>query len=386
MPAPASKSDSPVCLICGEDDFAMKQRAKELFQKWSQELGGEDHETIEATVSNSGDALRVLGKLREALNTLPFFGGGKVVWLRDCNFLAEDKTSGSSAVTEALADLAEELKGFKWQGVRLIVSAVKVDKRKTFFKTLDKIGRVECFDGWSLDDKDWALQAELMVRKLVESRGKKVGEDAVHEFVTRIGPQPRQLATEVEKVCLFVGDRETITKADVNLICSKNKLAKAFALGDAFGNRNLPALLKCLDEELWDMQFDKAKSEIGMLYGLIAKVRAMLMLKGMVREGWIKKGGDYNGFKAQLAQVQPAKLPSDKKFNPLATNPYVLFRALEQSKNYSEDELVAAMELLLSANRRMVSSSLDERIVLQQTLVQIVGAPASRPGGMRAAA
>ena len=31
------------------------------------------------------------------------------------------------------------------------------------------------------------------------------------------------------------------------------------------------------------------------------------------------------------------------------------------------------MDLLLHANQRLVSSGLDERIVLQQTLVQIVG-------------
>ena len=30
--------------------------------------------------------------------------------------------------------------------------------------------------------------------------------------------------------------------------------------------------------------------EIGLLYGLIGKVRAMIFLKEMVREGWIKAG------------------------------------------------------------------------------------------------
>ena len=133
------------------------------------------------------------------------------------------------------------------------------------------------------------------------------------------------------------------------------------------------------------MQFDKQKSEIGMLYGLISKVRALLMLKEMIREGWVKATGDYNGFKAQLERVPAAKLPSDKKYNPLSLNPYVLFKALGQVKNYSEAELVRAMDLLLQANQRLVSSALDERIVLQQTLVQIVGAPAARPAPRLAA-
>ena len=318
MASPVVKPESPVALICGEDDFAVKQRAKELYQKWSAEVGGEDHEIIEATVSSGGDALRAIGKLREALQTLPFFGGGKVVWVRDCNFLGDDRTAASGDVTRALGELAQELKEFNWQSVRLIVSAGKVDKRKTFYKTLEKIGRVECFDGWSVDDKDWASQAEMMADQLIQAREKRISDDALAELVARIGPQPRQLANEVEKLCLYVGDRAEITKADVNAICTKNKMARAFALGDALGNRNLPVLLRCLDEELWEMQFDKAKSEVGMLYGLIGKVRALLMLKEMLREGWIKASGDYNGFKSQLERVPASKLPSDKKYIPLA--------------------------------------------------------------------
>jgi DNA polymerase-3 subunit delta len=224
-----------------------------------------------------------------------------------------------------------------------------------------------------------------MAEKLVEARGKRMDGDALRELVARIGPQPRQLANEVEKLCLYVGERRAIGVGDVDTICIKNKLSRAFALGDALGNRNLPALLKCLDDELWEMQFDKEKSEIGMLYGLISKVRALLLLKEMIREGWVKPGNDYNSFKLQLERVPTAKLPTEKKYNPLALNPYVLFKALLQVKNYSEQELVRAMDLLLQANQRLVSSALDERIVLQQTLVQIVGAVSPQVAARRAA-
>jgi DNA polymerase III subunit delta len=377
MAAGTAKAEAPVVLLCGEDDFAVKQAARERYQKWSTELGGMDHEIIDARVGNSGEALKALAKLREALQTLPFFGGGKAIWLRDCTFLGDDRTAASGVVTETLADIAQELKTFNWQSVRLLISAGKVDKRKVFYKTIEKLGRVESHDGWG--EKDWADQAALAARKSFQALGKTIGETALDELISRVGPQPRQLATEVEKLCLYVGERNPITEADVAAVSIKNKLARAFALGDALGNRNLTELLRCLDEELWEMQFDKDKNEIGLLYGLIAKVRSLLMLKEMVREGWIKPGGDYNGFKAQLQRVAPERLPADKRYNPLALNPYVLFKALAQVRNYSEAELVRAMDLLLQANRRLVSSALDERIVLQQTLLEIVGAPVGRP-------
>ncbi|MGD0086082.1 MAG: DNA polymerase III subunit delta [Verrucomicrobiota bacterium] len=376
---PATQTSSPA-LICGDDEFAVKQRAKQLYQQWCGEIGGMDHEIIEATVANSGEAMAAIARLREALQTLPFFGTGKVIWLRDCNFLGEERVASAQMVTESLSDLAEELKAFAWSrntGIRLLISAGKVDKRKTFFKTLDKIGSVESLAGWSADDRDWAERAEVTARTAVRDRKKEISDEAVAELVSRIGPHPRQLDNEIEKLCLFAGDRRQIEAGDVNAVCARNKTARAFALGDALGDRDLPRLLRRLDEELWEVKFDSQRSEIGLLYGLIGKVRAMLLLKEMLREGWIKPEMDYNRFKAQLQRVPPEQLPGDRRFNPLALNPYVLFKALPQVKRYSESELVRAMDLLLRCNQRLVSSGLDETLVLQQTLVQIVSPPAA---------
>ena len=376
---PATQTSSPA-LICGDDEFAVKQRAKQFYQQWCGEIGGMDHEIIEATVANSGEAMAAIARLREALQTLPFFGTGKVIWLRDCNFLGEERVASAQMVTGSLSDLAEELKAFAWssnRGIRLLISAGKVDKRKTFFKTLDKIGSVESLAGWSADDRDWAERAEVTARTAVRDRKKEISDEAVAELVSRIGPHPRQLDNEIEKLCLFAGDRRQIEAGDVNAVCARNKTARAFALGDALGDRDLPRLLRRLDEELWEVKFDSKKSEIGLLYGLTGKVRAMLLLKEMLREGWIKPEMDYNRFKAQLQRVPADQLPGDRRFNPLALNPYVLYKALPQVKRYSESELVRAMDLLLRCNQRLVSSGLDETLVLQQTLVQIVSPPAA---------
>ncbi len=375
MPAAAVRSAHTVCLVCGEDEFAVKQRARKLYEQWTAELGGSDHEILDATVANSGEALKVLARLREALQTLPFSGTGKVVWLRDCNFLGDERAASAQAVNDALVELAQVLKEFSWENVRLLVSAGKVDKRKTFYKTLDKIGGVEQQAGWSVDDRDWADHAESWAREAVKQRQKTISEEALAELVNRVGPYPRQLDSEIEKVSLYVGTRKEIETEDVAAVCTRNKTARAFALGDALGDRDLPRLLRRLDEELWELKFDSQKSEIGLLYGLISKVRAMLLLKAMLREGWVKPEGDFPRFKAQLERVPKERLPADRRFNPLALNPYVLFKALPQVQHYTEAELVRAMDLLLQCNRRLVSSSLDEALVLQQALVQIAGRP-----------
>jgi DNA polymerase-3 subunit delta len=367
-----SKAAASLFLITGDDDFAVKGRAKQIYEQLCKESGGFDNEIIDASASNSGAALDAIGKLREAMQTLPFFGGSKVIWFQNCNFLGEERAASSAAVTEALGELAEELKGFKWEGVRLIITSPKVDKRKVFYKAVDKLGTVENFNGWSLDQKDWVDQAEMAARQQLRELKKEISEEALSVMVANVGPNSRALTSEVEKLSIYVGDRSRISMEDVETIVSRNKQAKSFALADAVGARDLPKLLKILDQELWSLQTDSQKSEIGLLYGIISKMRTILFLKEMVKEGWIKADVQYPQFKAALDRIPPEALPQDKKFNPLAMHPFMLYNSLGHTKRYASEELVRAMELLLTANQRLVTSSMDEALVLQDTLIRIV--------------
>ena len=101
----------------------------------------------------------------------------------------------------------------------------------------------------------------------------------------------------------------------------------------------------------------------------------MIFLKEMLREGWLQAETDYPRFKMQLERVPADGLPEDKRFNPLAMNPYVLFKALAHAKNYTLAELIRAMESLLQCNQRLVFSGLDKALVLQEALIQIVKDP-----------
>jgi DNA polymerase-3 subunit delta len=379
---PSAIPDSPVLLVCGEDEFAVKQRAREVFRHWSQKLGGMDHELIDASVNNSAEALKALAQLREALQTLPFFGGAKVVWLQNCNFLGEERTATAAAVTEALADLAQELKSFRWDNVRLLVSAGKVDKRKSFFKALEKTGPVESFAGWSENEDEWREEAAALVRRALRETGQEISDEALAQLITFVGPRARLLSSEVEKLVLYAGARPRIEAADVAAVVTRNKNARAFALGDALGERDLAKVLRCLDQEFWEIRRDSKRNEIGLLYGLISKVRALLLVKEMQAQKWLKPETEFPRFKAQLARVPSGALPEDRKHNPIAINPYVLFRALGQSAHYTQPELIQAMDLLLECNLKLISRNLDPSLLLQQTLIQIVG----RPAASRAAA
>lgn len=373
MAVRGSKEDASVTLIWGEDELTVRQKARDRFTEWADGSDGMDQEIIDASANNADEALRALAQLREALNTLPFFGGNKTIWFKNCNFLGEDRTATSQAVTTALGEFSVLLKAFNWQGVRLLISAAKVDKRRTFYKTLAKLGSVEAHSGWSVGDRDWAGQAEAWALGTIRNEGRKITDDALHELVNRAGGSPRQLFPEVEKLIIYVGDRAQINLADVEAICIHSKHSRAFALGDALGNRDLPTLLRRLDEDLWEVKLDPRKSEIGLLYGIISKVRSLLLLKEMLRQKWVRPTQNFASFKSQLERIPEDRLPEDRRYSPLGLNPYVLFKALPQAARYTTAELVRAMELLLQCNRKLVGSRLNPVLVIQQTLSQIVG-------------
>jgi len=368
----AALPEGPLALIHGDDDFAVSQRARAINLAWCEAIGGMDHETIEATAANAGEATRALAKLHEALGTLPFFGTGKVVWFKDCNFLGDDRTAKSKEVSGGLADLAAMLKTFEWAGVRLLISGGRADKRKTFFKTLTKAGHVEEFVALSVDDHDWQAKAEQLVTATLKALNKKPDYAAVTEMAQMVGPNNRALASECEKVAAFVGDRAEISSADVQAIVTRGKHAKAFALGDALGDRDLPRLLKRLDEDLWAVKTDRKKSVIGLVAGLVSKVRSLLFARELLRTRRLNPSRAYGQFKSQLDGLSAEDFPTDRKISPLGMHPFVLFNATNQARNYKRTELIAALDLLLVCNRRLVSSSLDDRFLIQQTLIQIV--------------
>lgn len=369
MPPEAQLHAEPLCLVFGDEDFLVRDRAKQIYEGWCAGAGGMDHEVIDGTVRNSDEAIEALAKLNEALQTLPFFGGNKVVWLRGANFLGDDRTASSAAVTERLTELAKCWEVFDWQGVQLLISASKVDKRKSFYKTLKKFALLE---DKSVSDKERGGRAAMVVRQRLAELGKKISPHVADELILLAGANLQQLHTEADKLALYIGEREEVTRQDVHEIATRTKQARAFALADALGERNLPKLLRVLDEELWEVKLDTKKSPIALLYGMISKVRTMIFLREMVRLKWIDPGGGYQQFKSQMEAIPEDRTPEDRKFNPKSMHPYMLFNALGHARKYSQTELVQAMDILLKCNRQLVSSSTDDALVLQQALMQIV--------------
>src|SRR5687768_16963382 len=97
---PAAKTAN-IHAVIGSDDVEVKRVAKELSLKLSP--GGEfGADIIDGQADNAEGAAQRIYQTIEALNTFGFFGGGKLVWLKNANFLADDRTGNAQSTLDAL--------------------------------------------------------------------------------------------------------------------------------------------------------------------------------------------------------------------------------------------------------------------------------------------
>src|ERR1041385_1561316 len=105
-PAAAAK----IYAVVGSDEAEVKHVASELAEKLKPAKGGEfGVEVIDGAADNAEQASARIRSTIEALRTLPFFGGEKLVWLRNANFLGDDQKARAASVQAALEELAETM-------------------------------------------------------------------------------------------------------------------------------------------------------------------------------------------------------------------------------------------------------------------------------------
>src|ERR1700731_1885082 len=106
----AKPAAAKIYAVVGSDDVEVKHTAAELAEKLKPADAGDfGLETIDGAADNADQAAARIRSTIEALQTLPFFGGEKLVWLKKANFLGEDEKAGSGGGQAPLEELAETI-------------------------------------------------------------------------------------------------------------------------------------------------------------------------------------------------------------------------------------------------------------------------------------
>src|ERR1044071_359574 len=138
MPKTKARSTATkIYAVVGSDDVEVKQTAAELAEKLKPAEAGEfGLEIIDGAADNAEQAAARIRSTIEALRTLPFFGGEKLVWLKNANFLGDDQKARSASVQSALEELSDTIDAGFGSDVTFLISAIDVDKRRSFYKSL----------------------------------------------------------------------------------------------------------------------------------------------------------------------------------------------------------------------------------------------------------
>ena len=110
-----------------------------------------------------------------------------------------------------------------------------------------------------------------------EKRGSALEVDAARELADALGADLMLMASELEKLVLFVGERRSITLGDVETMVLGAKQRSLYELTDAISAKDRPRALALLQGML-NASDGAEESAIGRLYMLARTFRQMLMI------------------------------------------------------------------------------------------------------------
>src|ERR1700722_11463864 len=145
MPVAAARTFS---FICGQDDFLVGRMGKKRFDELAGETTDEfSREIVNGFALNVDEVETAVNRFREAVQTMPMFGGRRVVWLRDVNFLADSVTGKAETTLKAVEDLQQLLQTVDPAETAVLVTAAPVDRRRSFAKWCEKSADFALADG-----------------------------------------------------------------------------------------------------------------------------------------------------------------------------------------------------------------------------------------------
>src|SRR6266478_6955520 len=166
MPKTKTKAASAkLYAVVGSDEAEVKRVATELATNLTPSGAGDfGLEVIDGAADNAEQAATRIRSTSEALQTLPFFGGAKLVWLKNANFLGDNVIGRAASVQSALNELAQLIGGDLGADATFLLSATEVDKRRSFYKSLAKRAELQIFDRLDSSRSGWEEEATEIVR------------------------------------------------------------------------------------------------------------------------------------------------------------------------------------------------------------------------------
>jgi DNA polymerase-3 subunit delta len=277
-----------LAVISGKDEFLVEEDALKLYREAIKKAGSDaDTQIISAQITRVEDALQIEREFSEAVATLSMFGGKKVVWLRNLNWMSGSKQADSADVKESLKHMLE-LVAKSNDMVSIIISAAPLDGRRKDLQVLKPIA--DQFITHTFEKpKPWENQSEQTIMQIARATalfkklGTKFEPDVPEVLVGRVGQSTRMVLTEVEKLAIYVGPGGTVKARDVLFIVPPFGEGEFFEPIEAFAARDLNWALEALDR-----YFFNESSCRPLIAALHNRLRLLIQVRSLADSGDFK--------------------------------------------------------------------------------------------------
>ena len=328
MPAMSSEPLLPVYLLTGGD------RPKHLraLQRLRSRFGSEAVEQHSADSTSGEDAVA-------ACNALGLFGGdggGRLVVVQG---VERWRKPDVDAVAGYLKDPVE--------GAVLALVTEEPPRGATLVTLCEKHGRVLRYDVPKPSNLHTWVRAEL------ERMGVSADAEAARALVEIVGDDTAALTSELEKLAAWAG-AEPVGRREVEQLATPGREAAAWALTDAWGARDLPALLEACELAL------EKKEPFLLSVGLASHVGRVRAAQALAEEGL--------GAREIAGRLQMKEFPARK--------------ALQHAERYSRGELESALVRLAELDAAIKGASrLSSELELVRALIDVT-APAEQAAAL----
>ena len=371
MAAKKASNNSRIYVVVGTDDGQVREQALKIWTEITEGVdNGFTHEVFEGSAANAMEAEDICSRTIEALQTYSMFGDRKCVWLKGATFMGNDRTSEAEATLDGIEKLLTVLGAGLAEGVTFLLSAPKIDKRRKFWKFLNDQCKVEVFDKIDMNIDGWEGNVAALVQEKAKPLGLKFDDDALELFIMQAGEASGQIANELEKLSLYLGDCKQITLDDVRAIVPLSRAGVIFETGKALQGGNASRAIALIDEQL-----ELGESAVAIIRASIIPTVRNLFMSRILIERAKASAFNYRDFESavnRLPAAEKAWLPQKKSGE--GVNVYPLFISAKGAQMFTLASLQKIMYATAKADKLLVTTGLDERLVLHRLVTEIASA------------
>lgn len=261
---------APIYVLLGTDEYIIEE-FKEEVHNWLLAKENQSFNSVKIYEDSEG----AFEALKEALLTRSMFQEKRLV-----TFYCQQLLKGKNEKIENF--LLDNLDKWPEDIHLLIIAGENFDRRYKVFKELDKKALV--LQTQPLRGR----QLEKWIEEKVFARGKKIQREAVSYLEYAFTDQLHALENELEKIVLFIGERETITQTDLQACLSSDQILAddaIFKWTDLISQKKIGQALELLYELL-----KNNNNEYFLNIMLIRQIRLMALVWELKKKGY--KPGD----------------------------------------------------------------------------------------------